>query len=309
MNIQFFINAIKAIGFSLIFILIGFGCNQEKIRPHEFPRIETTEVLDIDLVGVTFHSRILLTGAQEILEYGFTWDYHKEPDIINNDYVSSTENLKDKEYSIRVTDCFKLGGRYYVRSFVKTKDYLVYGNEISFSISESLAPKILGFTPKNGNIGDTITIFGENLNPLLGIIPKVSIGGVDARIAVALQDSLKIIVPDTIKGLYSKVAISVKGNLAIAQDLFKINPPEIISFFPIEVTNDTIITINGKNFGFGPAKVFFGNFVGDVTSVSKDRILVLPLSARRIQEFAVTVSIFDQQVTSNQKIVFNPTIY
>jgi hypothetical protein len=53
------------------------------------------------------------------------------------------------------------GETYFVRAFVITADYMVYGKPVSFTSLGSTPPVIMEFPPLEATLGDTILLKGK----------------------------------------------------------------------------------------------------------------------------------------------------
>lgn len=291
----------------LFFVFTLSTCNQEEIVPREFPRLETLEVTEIDSEGATFNARIISQGNQEISEYGFVWGESAQIDIERGEWKKIIGKPNSDTFSLRISSTLEKNKKYYVKAYTKTKDYKTYGSIPSFVSLGSEAPIIESFSPSNANIGDTIYVLGKNFSTL-EYTTSAFIGGVKSRVISTNYDTIQIIVPDTINAKESVLSISFAGNISKANSLFTINPPEIEVFSPTEAINNTLITIKGKNFGYGPAKVFFGEHEATVTNVSNGEITVLFPTGIEPEEYDVKIELFGYSTVSINKI-YNKSLY
>lgn len=291
----------------LFFVLTLSACNQEEVIPREFPRIETLEVTEIDSEGATFNAKIISHGNQEISEYGFVWGLSAETNINHGEWKTIKGSPSSEIYSIRVSATLEKNKRYYVKAYTKTEGYKTYGSAPSFVSLGSEAPLIERFSPSHANTGDTILVLGKNFSTL-EYTTTARIGGIKSRVISTNYDTIQIIVPDTITAKDSELSISVAGNISKASSLFTINQPVIESFSPTEAINNTLITINGKNFGYGPARVFFGEYEGNVISVSHDEITLRFPEDLEIKEYDIKIELFGYSVISKNRI-YNKSLY
>ncbi len=269
-----YIKTTAILNLSFALLLFSFSsCNQEEIRPREFPRLETLAVTEVDSTGATFNAKIISLGNQSIEEYGFVWGSSGSTNIDLGEWKTIAGSPSSSLFSARIPATLAKNKSYYVKAYTKTQDYKNYGLAVNFVSQGSNGPEIESFSPSHADIGDTITVVGKNFS-VLENTTSASIGGVKSDPILMNHDSIQFIVPDTITSESSEISISVSGNISKAKTLFTINPPEIFSVSPTEVINNTLITIKGKNFGFGPAHVLFGETEGNVVQVSKDEIRV-----------------------------------
>jgi hypothetical protein len=118
--------------FLSIFILLS--CDKE-FTSRDYPRLNTLEVTWIDGERIIFSAEIIFRGSSEILNYGFVWSESMQPDISHSEKVVFDGNTAASGFSAEITSIFSKGTTYYVRSFVQTSGYTVYGNGIGFKVA------------------------------------------------------------------------------------------------------------------------------------------------------------------------------
>lgn len=117
--------------FIVVVALVLFACDDDDVT-REFPLVSTEEVEDITPEGVTFQAEIIKMGNQPIIEYGFVWSEESLLSFELSEKWINTGQPASKKFSFRAETTFKENTTYFVRSFVKTGQYMVYGNSIAF---------------------------------------------------------------------------------------------------------------------------------------------------------------------------------
>ena len=121
--------------FALLFVCCLFlltACNKDVgIQSRDYPFVITNEA-SVFAEGVTLSANIMNTGPDEILEYGFVWSIHKNPTSSNLSVLFSEAGGKGIYTSTQTTGLVS-SQTYFVRAYLKTSKYEVYGNEIMFT--------------------------------------------------------------------------------------------------------------------------------------------------------------------------------
>jgi len=108
------------------------ACNKDvEIRSRDYPFVVTREA-QVFAEGVTLSANIMNTGSEEILEYGFVWSIHPNPTISDMPILLS-EGKGKGIYSVTQTAGIVSSQTYFVRAYLKTSRYEVYGNEVRFT--------------------------------------------------------------------------------------------------------------------------------------------------------------------------------
>ena len=79
-------------------LLLFFGCTKEEITPREYPRVSTTEAVDISSGGVTFKAEVIFSNV-EIKDHGFVWSDVQGPLV--SDREQGLPRFKVRNRSIR----------------------------------------------------------------------------------------------------------------------------------------------------------------------------------------------------------------
>jgi hypothetical protein len=144
-------------------ILLFAACQKEREGTDNFPILVTNPMVDVDSSGITLNMAFTSKGSFKIQEAGFCIDSTSIKSFTTEKSTTVEDLTNESSYSKRIKRLFLLGKKYYVRSYVKVKDAIILGNEISFTGRRDIAPKITGCTPSEGlHPIDTIYVKGEN---------------------------------------------------------------------------------------------------------------------------------------------------
>jgi hypothetical protein len=147
-----------------LLILPLLGCTKDLELPSKDYPYVITEVPRVSPEGVTFSADLTDPGSNKVLQYGFVWSEHVLP--TKNDYhVIFEPGINSGRYTYTLNANLKDTVTYYVRAYVTSDIYEVYGKEISFSSQGCLPPVILGFSPNFGPIGTEVIIDADNIDP------------------------------------------------------------------------------------------------------------------------------------------------
>nr|WP_321406257.1 IPT/TIG domain-containing protein [uncultured Carboxylicivirga sp.] len=138
----------------------------------------------------------------------------------------------------------------------------------------SKAPVITDFEPKLGNLGDTITIVGQNFS-YVQTTNEVKFNTSYARVLKESQDTIVALVPPWLASQKSELSVTINGNRAIADQQFELVTPEVFDYSPKTGNFETLVTIRGENFSnISTLKVFFDEFEAEIIEVSDEEIIV-----------------------------------
>lgn len=285
-------------------LLTIFSC--QKDEEFEYPIIYTGGVTDISTKGAFFNAKIIDLSNADIIEYGFVWDSQINPTVEKSEKFVIKEAPKNGTISEYISTSLKNGVTYYVRSFIRNRDYITYGKEVSFTSLGSLAPQITDFSPKTGNINDTLIILGKNFS----YIPannKVLVGQFQATVIKANQDTLLIVVPNKLNIQSSDLSVSINNNTTIAPTKFQLIKAVISDFTPKSAPFGSIVTIVGENFksNKNDLSVSFGNFKTNIKSITNNQIEVyVPLIQLNLEKCRIKVSMNNLADSTNDYFLF-----
>lgn len=128
------INKLWAILFLQVLACL-MACTKDSIGPaRDYHQLNTYAATNIEATSATFSAEILNAGKEPILEHGFVWAKTKP---FLEQQGTQVAQLGGKtgtgKFSTTVQDQFERNTVYYVRPFVKTATYTVYGLMVSFT--------------------------------------------------------------------------------------------------------------------------------------------------------------------------------
>ncbi|MBV6641709.1 MAG: hypothetical protein KI791_13380 [Cyclobacteriaceae bacterium] len=119
----------------IIFSIFSSCDDQEMVvTSRDFPRLETLTISENTIKGARFNARFRYRGDFEILNYGFIWNETPYPTLRtpSTDNYIVNENIQAETYSVFISEGLIAGETYYVRAFVQTSDYTIYGINQTF---------------------------------------------------------------------------------------------------------------------------------------------------------------------------------
>lgn len=159
-------------------------------------------------------------------------------------------------------------------------NYDAVGNLLSITRQNSALVSILEFTPDNGPVGTTVTLYGTGFSATAAS-NVVKFNGTTATVTSAAVNKLVVSVPTG--ATTGKITITVGTTTATSADDFVVTAnnsvPTIIGFTPICAAPGTSVTITGTNFDTTPnaTKVEIGSSVVPATVNSPTSItLIIP---------------------------------
>jgi len=264
----------KKNSFVLYCLVLMVTCTKEETSSRPYPRVETGEVTDITRTGAVFHGQITFSST-EILDRGFVWANNTDLTLESSDKISSGTAVGKGNFEAQVSRDLETGVKYYVRAYVKTDKYLVYGDIATFISLGSKAPQITSFIPTTASIGDTITIRGSNFSFKKGI-DVVTFDNVRAFVTYAEDVILKVIVPAEINSTSSQLSISVYGNKGVAPSPFTLIPPQVVSVNKntISLCDTLTLTIAHIPKDISNSLIFFNDKSNAPISLAGDKLKV-----------------------------------
>jgi hypothetical protein len=289
----------------LVLIIALISCNKEK--EFDYPLVYTGEVTDIKNDGALFSGNIVDLSKLEIIDYGFVWDNKTNPTIENAEKYVINGPPRIGVYSQHISTTLKDGVKYYVRTYVRNSKYITYGQEVVFTSLGSLAPQILDFMPKTGNLRDTLTITGHNFSYKL-LNNKVQIGEFETTVIKANQDTLIVIVPDKLNKLSSSISVTIQGNKATSSGSFNLIPPVLSDFHDKTGTFGSQVTIVGENFLANPTsvQVYFDSIKANIVDIQSQNIIVLVPDSLDNRQSNIKVRMNNLTVSSIDKFQLAP---
>jgi N-acetylneuraminic acid mutarotase len=258
----------------LLITLVGLliNCEDDDITSREYPRLKTLPVSEITTEGAKFNAEIVSRDNFEIINYGFVWSENENPILESSNRVIYSKNIQSHKFSEIIETTLKEEASYFVRAFVKTHDFVVYGENVEFLSLGSKAPKIFNISPLEGTVGDTISIAGSNLS-YLNHTNEVSFNNIKAQVISSSDSILSVLVPE-IMDLNNIIAISIVGNSSTHPNPFISTSPKIDSISSQLVSFEDTIEIYGGAFSYlnSANKILLGNSPANVIMSSKTKI-------------------------------------
>lgn len=212
---------------NIIIILVALlslsNCEKDAgFQPKEYPYVITySPSLNSD--GAVFSADFKNIGNQKILKYGFVWSLASSPTIQDFNRLFDEKPSKGI-YSCNVNSGLAKGQTYYVRAYVLTDKYEIYGNEKSFNSQGSLPPVVNDFEPKFGPVGTQVTIEGRNF-ALSKSENIVRFGEHIALVDSVTETKLFVKVPQLTKPEKVVVAVETAGMLGNSNEKFDLYFP------------------------------------------------------------------------------------
>jgi hypothetical protein len=232
-------------------LTLAAGCTKDaEITLRDYPLV-VTSISQVSEEGAVVNAEVLNPGKCKILSYGFVWGRNQMPNLLDNSKIFEN-GLKNHEFSYTINSALIKNELYFVRSYIKTDQYEVFGNEIHFESRGGLPPEIDNFAPVNGVVGTKVVIHGENFAASLnGNIVKF--GSCVAIIDSASENTIYAQVPEIPVPEFEMVNISVEtaGIIVTSADLFHLLLPWIKkgnNDIWIGPYNSANFTLNGKGY-------------------------------------------------------------
>jgi len=292
---------------SLLSLLIR--CNKDEITSRNYPRLKTLPISEITSESAKFSAEIIYRGDFEVINYGFVWSESENPTLENSDRVVYSENIQTNHFSKTIETTLKEDISYFVRAFVKTKDYTVYGESVSFISLGSKAPEIFSFSPTSGTWGDTINITGNNFS-YVKENNKVELGKLLAQVIYSTDSTLSVLVPASINEDIVNIKVSICGNSSTADEKFNYLIPRIFSVNPLNVTFGDTIAITGENFGASLLynTVLIKNIEAEIIHANKTKIEFIVPSELSNNSNTIILNSVGKQLVFNEQLTLKPPV-
>lgn len=195
-----------------LIVVVSFllsSCEKDaEVRTKEYPFV-TTNSPSVSENSVEFSADLAGMGTQDIIKYGFVWS--DKPTPTNQDFKVFIDNKANKGiYKYTVNSGLVKGQTYYVRAYVLTNNYEVFGDVKSFISLGSLPPIINNFTPKYGPIGTQVIIEGQNF-ALSKTANVVKIGNTKVVVDSVSENKLFVTIPQVTKPESAPISIQTAG--------------------------------------------------------------------------------------------------
>jgi hypothetical protein len=110
------------------------NCDNHEFPKTPYPNVRTLPVTEISSSGATFTGELTNSENSFVLTHGFVWTRWKNnnPEIGPNDSIGLGRLNSDGTFFFHLNNGLTINRSYYVRAYVKTNDYIVFGEEVSF---------------------------------------------------------------------------------------------------------------------------------------------------------------------------------
>src|SRR5688572_25269435 len=119
-------------------------CDNYEFPRSPYPRIETLPVTNVSSTSVTFRGNLLQLSDQPAVDHGFVWGFTKSVTLITGaeGVLRLGPTNAVGEFDGEVVSGLYKDTTYYVRAFVATEKYKVYGDAVEFTSNGSTPPVI-----------------------------------------------------------------------------------------------------------------------------------------------------------------------
>jgi hypothetical protein len=294
----------------LVFVFLLIQCGKYEFPKSPYPRLETLSVTNISGSGVTFQANLLNMGDDPILNHGFIWGFKADIDLGSGEKIDLGNSSVPGIFKADVNYGLYPDTTYYVKSFIETQQFVVYGKAVIFKSLGSESPIINSFSPLGGTWGDTVVVNGRNFSSDIKNI-VVKFGTTQSVIITGNDSIIKCIVPSDISDKTVSLSVTVTGNQSLAKDKFTLDTPSIESFVPQTGFFDDIVQINGTHFSLTKEKntVKFNDNLAEVMEASKTILSVKVPKAIRTKDNKLSVSVNLQTGYSEKSFtILSPSI-
>ncbi|HPM10962.1 MAG TPA: hypothetical protein PK941_11015 [Paludibacter sp.] len=202
---------------SLLSLLIR--CDNDAITSRNYPRLRTLPVSEITEEGVRFNAEIIFRGNFEIINYGFVWNVYENPAFSRSEWVVCSGNIQSDHFSAMVGTTIKDSTSYFVRSYVRTHDFTVFGQNVPFTSLGGVAPQLFSVDPSEAYRDDTVTLIGKGFSNRENLI---YFDHLKARTISNTDSLIRVIVPRKLTTLYPKIEIDLLNRKSELINAFKL---------------------------------------------------------------------------------------
>lgn len=299
--------------FPVVLVLIFcVTCQKEVVESQEYPRVNTLEVSNITPEGAAFYADILSLGSNPIIEYGFLWDTISDLAYTHSEKIEIKETISKGKFDCVINTSLIKNKSYFVKAYVRTQDYTVLGEAVTFTSKGSIPPKINSFSPQSAHWGDTLLIKGEKFSFKSN---DVKLGQLKAHVIFNSDSLIKAIVPAKINDAQVKIFVNTTDASSSSGDYFHYLQPQLKVFSPAQVSFNDTVFINGENFNSNNAYTKVKLSAREVNTVFLSESLIKFVMPTNITTSSNIISIVSEGVTCTAKsplelkpFYFNETI-
>ncbi len=227
-----------------ILLLICASCTEEKEFPfnNDVPLPVTLQYEELTESGVTLRADLISEGTQEVISYGFMWNYD------NLDFRHNLESPFGGPYSYRVTSDLQPGRKYSYRAFVQTTETIFLGNQVTFTAKGSSIPVITKIDPIAASRGETVTVFADHLSNIASR-NKLRINNRTINPVSQTTNSLSFIVADNLPAGPIPIQVQAGELRSEVNEEFSVVGPRITNISKTEADPMEVITVSSPYFG------------------------------------------------------------
>lgn len=224
---------------SLLSLLIK--CDNDEVTSRNYPRLKTLPVTEITSEGARFNAEIIFRGDFEIIHYGFVWSESENPTIESSQKVVYSENIQSNSFSEIIGTTLKSSISYFVRSFIQTNKFVVYGQNVQFTSLGGVAPQLFLVDPSEAYRGETVTIKGNGFSYQENII---YFDRFRAQIISNTDSSINVVVPKELTSIHPQIEIELLNRTSELTNSFKLLGPTLSTISDYQgIIGRDIITI------------------------------------------------------------------
>ncbi|MBL0743474.1 IPT/TIG domain-containing protein [Chryseolinea lacunae] len=292
----------------LLVSLAFVKCDKNDFPTPPYPTVQTLEVTGISENGVTFEGAVRSMNDEPIIDHGFVWGLYQY--AIEGQFKTSLGPRDGAgAFTLDVSSGLYADTLYYVKAYLKTKTYTVYGEEQPFTSRGSHVPVIESFLPLEGTGGDTVVIKGNYFSTDAKAV-KVKFGTFEAPVLSSSLTEVKCRVPADIPLDEVAIVVTVTRQSVQAPTLFKLETPVVETFSPQTGTFGDVVTLQGKHFDVVKEKniVKFNDVIATVIDATPTVIKVGVPAGLRTRESRISISVGLQSSLAQGNFTLNAPI-
>jgi len=256
----------------LIVIILFYSCNEDDSPT--YPIIKTIDSELISTGGVELIGDIVNLGDNTILDYGF--EVVSEENTVNyNETHEETSNPEPGLFTLNIIENLHQGVMYHFNAYIRTETQTFRGDTLSFYSNGSAPPVLLNCEPSIAHIGDTVTLYTENLGRDESKI-LLYYGNTSAEILEVVDNKITFIVPRP-NGLNRDLKVFSYGNQVTDDTILALFTPIINSTNPSEAFFGETIRLIGDHFNLNLdyTSVKVGGFNAQMISTSRNEVEII----------------------------------
>lgn len=270
-------------------------------------RTQGVEINETSVNGVTLRGSLILNNREEILDCGFVYSLTNSPNLENALIIKSSHKNSDSFKAI-IDGGLVPDTTYYVKGYVRTNNYIVYGNEVTFYSNGSPHPVIDKIEPEVAFWGDTIMITGKHFDHT-GISNKVFFNETPISQLWGKKDTIYAVIPNNLMVKKSQVKVVLYGKSSENKS-FELYSPVITSISKTEGQYPDTVFIKGNYFSKEHLTIQLKEKACKLISVTKYQIsFQIPFLGQGIKTPLLLVQAGETTVANNEFIYNEQIIY